>query len=304
MVAALALLFTISAQAQYIGSQACAGCHPDQFKAQSSSAHARSLSRAAAHHLAPAFGEFITARQPVPEWAFGAGSQAVTFVSRVDDASYLEHHLSYYSALKRLAPTPGHDGKPEPGVLYRTFGPGAEILRCFQCHSTGVPSVESGARIQPREPGVRCEACHGPGEAHLRAAGKAPLVHPGKYTPAELNQMCGSCHRKPAAAGDDTDYSNAWNARHQPLYLSQSKCFLRSNGKLSCLTCHDAHTGTTREACSSCHTAVKHPASIQLTGRRCESCHMPPVRPQTGLRFSNHWIGVYRSPSTLVPMIR
>ena len=41
------------------------------------------------------------------EWAFGAGGQAVTFVTRIDKDWYLEHFYSYYSAIDRMAPTAG-----------------------------------------------------------------------------------------------------------------------------------------------------------------------------------------------------
>ncbi|MFN7924417.1 MAG: multiheme c-type cytochrome [Bryobacteraceae bacterium] len=300
----IALLFAIAAHAQYAGAKACAGCHPDQFARQSASSHARSLSKVADHPLKAKFAPLIAGRKPDPEWAFGGGLQAVTFVSRIGEDSYLEHHLSYYASTGKLAVTPGHSGKPEPGVRYETFSGGAEILRCFRCHSTGVPKLGADWRVEPTEPGVRCESCHGPGEAHAKSAGKEPVVAPGKYSAAELNQMCGSCHRKPAAAGEDTDYSNPWNIRHQPVYLSQSKCFLKSNGRMSCLTCHDAHGGPARSQCAVCHIAPKHPAAVRVASNTCEGCHMPLVRPQPELRFANHWIGVYRAGSYTVPIVR
>ena len=43
------------------------------------------------------------------EWAFGAGRQAVTFVTRVDKDWYVEHYSTYYSALRSWGPTPGQD---------------------------------------------------------------------------------------------------------------------------------------------------------------------------------------------------
>ena len=67
---------------QYAGSAACRACHPAQFKQQSQTGHARALSRANEHPLGPELPE------QRGEWAFGAGHQAVTFVSRIDEDRY------------------------------------------------------------------------------------------------------------------------------------------------------------------------------------------------------------------------
>jgi hypothetical protein len=293
--AAAGLLCASIAGAQFAGSAVCRNCHAEPYKQQSASAHAHALSKPAAHRLASSFSGVKA------DWAFGAGGQAVTFVSRVDAESYLEHHLSYYPLSKVMAATPGHEGGREPGVLYRTFDPSTAILRCFQCHSTGRVGVDDTNTIQPVEAGVRCEVCHGPGTEHAKAPRAANILNPSRYTAAEMNQFCGSCHRKPAASGDDTDWRNAWNTRHQPLYLAESACFQKSAGKLSCLSCHDAHTGAARDACSSCHAGVRHRAALRVASRKCTECHMPAVRPTAHLRFTNHWIGVYASGDSLMP---
>jgi len=284
---------------QYAGSEACRRCHAAQFASHAKTGHARSLARGSAHPLAPRF-------PPHPgDWAFGAGDQAVTFVSRLDEEHYLEHGLSYYAAARGMALTPGHRG-PQ-GERYRTFDPGAAILRCFQCHSTGPLRLEAGFTIQPFEPGVQCESCHGAGAGH--AATLAPIRNPRRLSAAAVNDLCGACHRMPAAAGDDTDWTNPWNARHQPLYLAESACFRKSNGALSCTTCHPAHTPVVRGAaggyhqiCSRCHSQPRH--RTVTTGRSCTACHMPAVVPQPHLRFANHWIGVYRDGSPLRPIAR
>jgi hypothetical protein len=199
-----------------------------------------------------------------------------------------------------MALTPGHSS-PE-GERYRTFDPGAAILRCFQCHSTGPLRLDAAFRILPSEPGVMCEACHGPGADH--AASQRPIRNPKRLSASELNDLCGACHRKPAAAGSATDWSNPWNVRHQPLYLSQSACFRKSQGALSCITCHTAHNELDRGAvsydrrCAGCHLQPKHRTAI--AGRSCTGCHMPGVVTLTldnrpVLRFANHRIGIYGS---------
>jgi hypothetical protein len=241
------------------------------------------------------------------DWAFGAGEQAVTFVSYLDEDYYVEHGLTYFKKSKRMALTPGH-GSPA-GERYRTFDPNAAILRCFQCHSTGPLQLAEGLRIVPSETGVQCEACHGPGSEHIRLKGaRSAIRNPKGLTPADLNEFCGSCHRKPPAAGDDTNWNNAWNARHQPLYFSQSRCFTESPDSLSCLNCHPAHAELSRVAadydrtCSSCHPAVKH--QTPTASQSCVGCHMPDVKPGTDLQFANHWIGIYKAGDSLRPISR
>ena len=289
----LLLLLARFAAGQYAGSGSCRGCHPDQFAGHAKTGHARSLSRVSQHPLAPAFADNSA------EWAFGAGGQAVTFVSQLDQDHYVEHGLSWYAATKSMALTPGH--RTPAGEKYRTFDPNAAILRCFQCHSTGPLRLGPGFKIEPFENGVQCETCHGPGAGHK-------VRNPKRLAATEVNTLCGGCHRMPAGPGDNTDWTSPWNARHQPLYLAQSACFLKSKGALSCLTCHPAHAAMSRKAaaydlaCSACHPTPKH--RIPAASRACVTCHMPAVEPQANLRFANHWIGVYSPGKPLRPIAR
>ena len=163
-----------------------------------------------------------------------------------------------------------------------------------------------GGVIEPSEPGVRCENCHGPGSEHVQAGGaRDAIFSPKRLSASQLNEFCGACHRKPPAAGSDTDWTNPWNSRHQPLYLSQSPCFRKSNGRLSCLTCHNPHQPLERSAsvydkrCASCHAAPRHRTPVGT--RSCMGCHMPQVPASAELAFTNHWIGVYGKGRSLRP---
>jgi len=278
--------------AQYAGSQACRTCHPKEYAAQSASGHALSL--------APS-------KPPQPgEWAFGAGSQAITFVRHRDPETYLELGQSWYSKLKAFAPTPGHpNGEDRP---YRTFDPNAGILRCFACHSTGPLKLAEGQTIVPHEPGVRCEACHSASAEHVRDPARHVPDNPGRYTANAINELCGGCHRMPAGVTETTDLRDPWNSRHQPLTLAASLCFRASSGRLPCLTCHSPHAAVDHNPahydarCQACHAEVKHTRVV--AGRPCSGCHMPPVRPQPHLTFANHRIAVYTSSDPLAPVVR
>jgi hypothetical protein len=71
-------LIRAAGAADYVGTEACRKCHAAEYEAQSHSAHAHAL-------LSPS-----TSSQP-DDWAFGAGTHAITFVSRVDRENYREH---------------------------------------------------------------------------------------------------------------------------------------------------------------------------------------------------------------------
>ena len=286
-------------QAQYVGVKACAGCHPAQALTHSTTGHAHSLARVTPQAAA--------AKAPKADWAFGSGTHAITWVSRLDETHYLEHGQSWFAQGQTLARTPGH--KDSVGVRYRTFDPGAEILRCFSCHSTGPPRVEPGNRIEPAEPGVNCEVCHGPGAAHVASGGgKFRIDNPARYRASAINEQCGSCHRQPDSGDGAPNWGDPWNARHQPLYLAESRCFQESGEKLSCLSCHDPHAPLARDSksydavCKNCHAKLTHKSVLAARANsNCQSCHMPIVRPSPQLGFSNHWIGIYAPGQTLRP---
>ena len=202
--ALLAPLALAAAEGQYLGAEACAACHAEQASAHAVSAHARALSRPADHRLAAKFGaprrlarapgfqfeiamagsELTVAvshgalsRRVVAEWAFGAGDQAVTFVSQADESRYVEHHFSYYSGpdvyARRPANAPG--GRPRPGrrPALPHLSPQTEIMSCFRCHTTGPLELGDNYSIRPSQLGVRCEACHGPARPMWRPSKRA-----------------------------------------------------------------------------------------------------------------------------------
>jgi hypothetical protein len=128
---------------------------------------------------------------------------------------------------------------------------------------------------------------------------------------AELNNLCGDCHRQPPPAGVRTDWGVPWNLRHEPVYLSQSACFRKTAGGLSCITCHDPHAelekqdGVYNHRCRGCHSSGSHPPKpvcIASPQANCVGCHMPSVSAQPYLHFTNHWIGVYSDGAKLKPL--
>ena len=174
------------------------------------------------------------------------------------------------------------------------------------CHSTGPVSLAEDGAIMPAEPGVRCEACHGPAAAHARdpAQGRGPSIR-RVLDGAAMNELCGACHRAPSAAAAP-DLRDPWNARHQPLLLAASACFRASRGKLKCISCHAPHAALETRlaaydaACAACHRSPRHTTAVQ--GVACATCHMPAVTPAPGLTFANHRIAIYRPNDPMAPV--
>jgi|HubBroStandDraft_6_1064221.scaffolds.fasta_scaffold244662_2 hypothetical protein len=331
--------------AQYVGAKVCGSCHPAQFARQTRSAHAGALSRAVDHPLAGTFptgldlrrspnyrfevfrtaGEFrtrifdATDVMDLPmEWAFGAGRQAVTFVTKVNQDWYVEYYSSYYSAVHSWGPTPGQAAIPATslavaaGVLYKTTDTTTGIAGCFECHSTGPVTFGADGAVHVTELAVRCEDCHGPGAAHVKRPTPNNIENPNNLSAVRLIEFCGRCHRPPAAKGQKIDWNVSWNVRHQPVYLNESACFRKSTRALSCLTCHDSHEPADKkpaafynDRCLNCHSSSAprpNPVCLTQTVANCIDCHMPKVSPQIPLRFTNHWIGVYGPGAKLKPI--
>lgn len=70
---------------------------------------------------------------------------------------------------------------------------------CIQCHTVGFN--QPGGFIDSKSTGdllnVQCESCHGPGRAHMNAAGKQATPHKGK----PKQHICAQCHNASHSPG-------------------------------------------------------------------------------------------------------
>ena len=173
-VAVMAAFACAASSVSYVRAQTCEGCHAAQFTSQSGSAHAGALSRVSDH---PEPAGVMLLRVPqyryeilradslhiddgadlmdLPlEWVFGAGHQASTFVTRVNQDWYLEHYAMWYAATNSYGPTPGQEAvhpksiSEAAGVLYGITDPKVGMKGCFECYSTG--PVSFGTMATPR----------------------------------------------------------------------------------------------------------------------------------------------------------
>jgi len=246
---------------------------------------------------------------------FLIGSGANGIGGLVKQENYLfEAPLSFYTKTGKWALSPGYE--------FGDYGFNRPILAgCILCHS-GRPRITASESAKMMDPPfvelpIGCENCHGPGEAHIASAGTgsiSAIVNPANLSPWLSNNICMSCHQagdarvlkggksyrdfRPGQPLEDTlsifmvpfDRDSAPKDDLLEHYLSMrlSKCYLKSGGKLSCITCHDPHVQPTaqqapeyfRQKCMSCHTEKS--CAIPLAARQrktppddCAGCHMP-----------------------------
>jgi hypothetical protein len=259
-------------------------------------------------------------------WAFGTGRVAQSYLFKKDDGGFYESRATYFTHLANLDFTPAR-ALTSPSSLeeamYRPVPP-AEVQRCFACHSTG-SSIGGKFDEQHLIPGVTCEACHGPGAAHVKAMDDAPSGKGSSTKPAVFNSVhlspsdavdfCGACH------GSWWDVKLAGvkgvsTTRSAPYRLVTSKCWgEKGDTRLTCTACHDPHKQLQTEAaaydpkCLACHvnssgakTTANHPgAACSKANRNCASCHMPKIDvPEMHAGFTDHRIRIAK-PSEAFP---
>ncbi len=313
----------LAAPAGFVGAAVCAECHGEIADSQGGSQMARTLVPAASSpvlrsHLADAYhsGPYTSTLSTTPAgvrltvtdghasetallgWAFGSGEVGQSYLWQSADGSFHEARFNYFESTKSFGDTPGRlDGAPAslPMALGRTIE-GFEAETCFRCHTTTLRATEP---LDPKTvvAGVHCEACHGPGAAHIAAVRAHPpgtpaastawdraILNPARLSPSQAVDLCGSCHSTAwdvvamGAAGVQT-------VRFPAYRLEGSRCWIASgpggsgDPRLTCFACHDPHSPLDRvpadydRACLSCHSNNPHlaqaaaPAITQAAGQ-------------------------------------
>jgi predicted CXXCH cytochrome family protein len=248
-------------------------------------------------------------------FAFGKGNVGHTYIYKAA-GNLFESRVSYYAKIGGLDLTTGHSPSP-PAELEKALGrqlEPEEAQRCFACHAT----VSTTARhFDPEQSiaGVTCEACHGPGLKHVQAMkagnidqGKKSIFNPRSLDAASSVDFCGACHR---TFGDvvQMNVNGVATVRFQPFRLEESRCWRRTNGQLTCVTCHDPHKPMVQEIvsydriCLRCHrqssirAAEKGHRTLACSVGKvdCAECHMPKVEiPGMHHAFTDHWIRIAR----------
>lgn len=327
----------------FAGSHACQRCHAEESSMQSLTPMAH-----AAYHSAvgpwgakpnPATvrnGSYLYDVQPQTDhpkvtvssgnqsasaditWTFGAGVVGQTFVLENKGKLYDCQLTSFRGLNGGMDVSPAHKEAP-PGDWDRALGQRMTPKtgpQCFGCHTTTSTMKD---QFDPAHaiPGIMCEACHGPGLAHVVAANMNELAdsqklifNPRSLNPIEAVDFCGACHMTSADVVESKLFVPS-NVRFAPYRLEKSLCWgVRGDQRLACFTCHDPHKPLVQEAsaydqrCLSCHNGHGNPsrngtdpvpAVCPKATTNCTTCHMPKYEvPEMHAKFTDHFIRIVR----------
>lgn len=290
--------------ASFVGSSACKNCHRDVAAIFEAHAHGHALTETLGR--SPEFPLAAT-RAVIPDppvgfewtdvpWVIGG---YLKFANFVDTAGFLlDDSDAPAGSIWRLA-FAQHGNEPTFGTFVAD-GDGAVDFDCFRCHTTGAMSGDEGestfeegrggAMGRWSEPGVTCEACHGPGSEHFSVTDDELRINKSViHLDAQGKTSCNLCHSRPYGSSDGPIVASDGFIANQ-----QQSTELKASGGhsgFSCMVCHDPHRSVAydrdnaiRNNCVVCHTdqnmalhegKVFRRADGYEEELRCESCHMP-----------------------------
>ena len=303
-----------ASQMAFVDDRSCAQCHQAQYRAWAGSHHDRAMQRADERAVLGDFNDArfthlgVTSRFFKRDGRFfvntaGADGTLADFeITHTLGVAPLQQYLIGFPGGRLQSFTMAWDtGKQRWLPLYtkETIAPGKPLhwtgryqnwnLMCAECHTTNLrkgydPSTDS-YRTTWSALNVGCQACHGPGEAHLAWAQAGTRAKDADDTGLLVNfrtndsryqvDACARCHarRTRLVAGDrpgrpllddfrpellraDLYYADGQQLAEVYEYGSfrQSRMYQRG---VRCTDCHDPHSGKLRAAddalCTRCH---------------------------------------------------
>jgi hypothetical protein len=324
----------------YAGSASCKECHERDFERWSHDWHARALAPATAANVAGDFGSRHFRGRSSEAW-MSRKDGAILMRTRNREGQLADYPVSWVIGGKRMqdSVTVMPDGRWQVlPVYFHVTGGGAWVdyneakqghvtpdhpffwtnfrrtanKECIECHATGIDvrydRVAHTWSTELTDPGVACEACHGPGARHAETKAKSDIVRPDHLDKERALSICARCHgpRDPLFplldANDQFRPGERYDDRYQALVITdgtersgeyfadgrpssstfetqallQSRCYRM--GGATCLTCH-----------TSPHAAEGHGDDELKAGTRdvsCRNCHAS-VATQ-GIAHSHH----------------
>ncbi|MEM9983553.1 MAG: tetratricopeptide repeat protein [Bacteroidota bacterium] len=251
-------------------------------------------------------------REEKVDYVIGSGNQTRSYLMQREGYLY-EMPITWYVHREIWDLSPGYR---ENNVRFsREIG-----AECMACHTGTFDFVEgSKNRFESLSLGIGCENCHGPGSIHVNyfqnggqtqtAEASLSIANPSKLPHQAQFDVCSRCHLEgvavpqPNAPFDDfrpgmelqkamevfvmqNRNADEFGVASHAERLVQSRCYIASNEKLTCNTCHPAHESVPSfdsyvAQCQSCHQMgqqpmCQDPASEALTAEQnCITCHMP-----------------------------
>ena len=277
------------------------------------------------------------------DFVMGSGNHGRTYLHLSSRGTLQQLPLGWYAEKGGYwAMNPGYDRADYPGSTRAVHYECMFCHNAYPKIPKASEEPGAEARfLSPIPEGIDCQRCHGPGQRHIEAASRAgatadeirgAIVNPGRLSPDRELEVCMQCHLEtttlllphsvdrpgrgpfsyiPGQPLADFrlsfDRAPGQNERfevaHAAYRLRRSQCFLKSEGKLRCTTCHDPHDLPRGQAaathynavCRDCHAAAighavaggSHPA-----GDGCVTCHMPKRRTDDAVHIvmTDHYI--------------
>jgi predicted CXXCH cytochrome family protein len=296
----------------YLGSQACLGCHSDKFTNWETSGHAKMLTEVTKPESYP--GDITKASVELK--AELAKADYVVAGQRFLAKDRTTGEMKYLNVQ--------WDAAQGQYVAYK--GGASWNTGCAGCHATGYDKATNTLA----EVGIGCEMCHGPGKEHVLGHGDV-----SKITASTDAQVCGQCHTGGKAANGSswpvgyrpgmklgellnlpvvdphaTVPSSSLHWRQYPLWAASAHAnavtALQSSGHASaaCYKCHSAdafvdetlngqkfdpatHAPFNAITCVTCHDPHNSTEKGQLRMEAqalCTACHTASIDPQVGLK--------------------
>jgi hypothetical protein len=235
--------------------------------------------------------------------------------------------------------SPGYDRPAHPGfsraVAYRCLFCHNAYPTLEPGH--GDTEGESVFPLQLPE-GIDCRRCHGSGIAHAEAVRRgrpgaeirAAIVNPARLGPERQLEVCLQCHLETTSLASfasitkfdrgvfsyepgqpladyiqyfdhapGTGHDDKLELVSEAYRFRQSPCFLKSQGRLTCTTCHNPHEAAALnvdKVCGTCHQP-------HTTTGSCVACHMPKRQASDAIHIAITDHRIARRPAPQLPLI-
>lgn len=204
VVLAVSPAFASKSKSEFVGSQSCKKCHPEEFKSWQDTFHSKIVQTKKAGILKEVVAKWESdGKNPGPTTANVTGARA-----KLDDVQYVVGSRWKQRFLVKNEQTGGlHFLNKQFNRLtgeWENYGNKNDWnTNCGTCHTTGYRIVEAdkvtGRTIKAEwsELSVGCEACHGPGTKHVASAKKdkkKTIFNPADVGIEAQSKVCGYCH--------------------------------------------------------------------------------------------------------------
>jgi predicted CXXCH cytochrome family protein len=278
------------------------------------------------------------------DYLLGSGNHSFTPLHLTEHNTLQELPLGWYSEKGGFwAMNPGYDRADYAGSVRPIYYECMFCHNGYPKIPEGARRDTSQATyLQLLPEGIDCQRCHGPGQNHVDKASqgapaqvvRAAIVNPARLSSERSMEVCLQCHLETSneklphaivrfdrapfsyAPGQPLgDFEVAFNrapGKNTGFEVAQagyrfreSQCFLKSEGKLRCTTCHNPHdiprgesaVAGYNQVCTGCHQSVtvsnsSKDASVHQAGANCVSCHMPKRRTDDAVHIvmTDHFI--------------